>query len=155
MIFSDKRDESFIEGSQRMLSDKIEGKSGSSGGVSSGKYVYEQLRHRGAELGLGCERWHNSIFTALRKSDKRVWELLANEFGRRRDSIQLLAAENECSKAVLAALGSVVQNKTAEGCISGRLHGGCEVVDRIEQLAIMRAKSIGDRCAPALTRPAI
>lgn len=104
--------------------------------------VYELLRDRDTEVKWCCERWHSSIFMALRESDRRVWELVSKEFERRRDSIQLLAAENQCSKAVLAALGSVVQNKTAEGMVGGRLHGGCEVVDRIEQLAIVRAQEV-------------
>jgi len=125
-----------------MSADKIEGRSGLSGKVGSGENVYEQLRDEDSSLAQGCERWHNGIFAALRQADKRVWELVASEYERRRNSIQLLAAENECSKAVLAALGSVMQNKTAEGSISDRRHGGCEVVDRIEQLAIMRAKEV-------------
>ncbi len=103
---------------------------------------YELLRAETAGPGGRCEKWHNEIFSALKQADKRVWELLAGEFSRRRNSIQLLAAENECSKAVLAALGSVMQNKTAEGGISDRRHGGCEVVDRIEQLAVVRAKEV-------------
>jgi len=94
-----------------MSADKIEGKSGLGGKVGSGEYVYEQLRDEDGRLEQGCERWHKGMFTALRQADKRVWELVAGEYGRRRNSIQLLAAENECSKAVLAALGSVVQNK--------------------------------------------
>ncbi len=125
-----------------MLNDNIEGKSGLGSKVGAGECVYEQPRDEGGVLEQECERWHNGIFSALRQADKRVRELVAGEFGRRRNSIQLLAAENECSQAVLAALGSVVQNKTAEGCISDRHHGGCEVVDGIEQLAIMRAKEV-------------
>ena len=47
---------------------------------------------------------------------------------------------NTCSPAVLAALGSVIQNKTTEGFIGARFHGGCQVVDQVEELAIKRAK---------------
>lgn len=108
----------------------------------SKKYVYEFLKDKDTELRRHCEHWHSSIFTALGEADKRLWQLVAREYERRRDSIQLLAAENQCSKAVLAALGSVVQNKTAEGGISARLHGGCSVVDEIERLAVMRAKEV-------------
>ena len=54
--------------------------------------------------------------------------------------MQLMAAENQCSMAVLAALGSVLQNKTAEGFVGGRMHGGCDVVDDVEGLAVSRAK---------------
>jgi glycine hydroxymethyltransferase len=104
--------------------------------------IYEPLREKGTEIKWACERWHNSIFTALRETDEPVWQLVAQEFGRRKKSIQLLAAENQCSKAVLAALGSVLQDKTAEGPVDGRLHGGCGVVDQLEQIAIDRAKQV-------------
>jgi len=53
-----------------------------------------------------------------------------------------VAPENICSPAVLAALGLVVQNKTAEGSVGNRLHSGCEVIDRIEKLAVNRAKGV-------------
>lgn len=125
-----------------MSADKNEGRSGLGSEVGSVEYVYEQLQDEVSRLGEGFERWHNNIFAALRQADKRIWELVANEYERRRNSIQLLAAENECSKAVLAALGSVMQNKTAEGSIPDRHHGGCDVVDKIEQLAITRAKEV-------------
>jgi glycine hydroxymethyltransferase len=86
------------------------------------------------------EEYHNGQIGALREADAQVYELIAAEYGRLQNSIELLAAENQCSRAVLAALGSVVQNKTAEGFPGARLHGGCEVVDDVERLAIARAK---------------
>ncbi|MCP4260947.1 MAG: serine hydroxymethyltransferase, partial [Planctomycetes bacterium] len=55
---------------------------------------------------------------------------------------QLIAAGNECSGAVIAALGSVFQNKTTEGFPGCRYHGGCEVVDHVERLATARAKEV-------------
>jgi glycine hydroxymethyltransferase len=125
-----------------MFADRIGSKRRLRKRIGSGEYVYEQLRDKDSKAEAGCECWHKGIFAALRQADKRVWQLVSGEYGRRRNSIQLLAAENECSKAVLAALGSVMQNKTAEGSISDRHHGGCEVVDRIEQLAVMRAKEV-------------
>jgi glycine hydroxymethyltransferase len=76
----------------------------------------------------------------LKKADKKVYELVTKECQRQQKTLQLLAAENQCSAAVLAALGSAVQNKTAEGFPGARLHGGCEVVDEIEKLAVARAK---------------
>lgn len=76
----------------------------------------------------------------LKRADKKVYELVTKECQRQQKTLQLLAAENQCSKAVLAALGSAVQNKTAEGFPGARLHGGCEVVDDIERLAVARAK---------------
>ncbi len=86
------------------------------------------------------EEYHEGQFGALREADARVYELITKEYERLQTSIELLAAENQCSQAVLAALGSVVQNKTAEGFPGARFHGGCEVVDDVERLAIDRAK---------------
>ena len=97
----------------------------------------------GRESGGGvveCEEYHKGILDALRQTDLHVYELLRAEYERLANTIQLIAAENQCSQAVLAALGSVVQNKTTEGFIGARYHGGCEVVDDIEALAIARAK---------------
>jgi glycine hydroxymethyltransferase len=85
------------------------------------------------------EEYHKGIFGALEEADKEVCRLIAKEYQRRQNTLQLIAAENQCSMAVLAALGSVVQNKTAEGYPGARLHGGCEVVDEIERLAVARA----------------
>jgi glycine hydroxymethyltransferase len=86
------------------------------------------------------EEYHNGQFTALGETDAQVYELITREYERLQNNIELLAAENRCSRAVLAALGSVVQNKTAEGFPGARHHGGCEVVDDVERLAIARAK---------------
>jgi glycine hydroxymethyltransferase len=77
---------------------------------------------------------------ALKEADAQVYGLIAKEYGRLQNNIELLAAENQCSRAVLAALGSVVQNKTAEGFPGARFHGGCEVIDDVERLAVARAK---------------
>jgi len=84
--------------------------------------------------------YHQRQFSALNTADPQVYQLIAKEYERLRNTIQLLAAENQCSPAVLAALGSVLQNKTAEGFPGARLHGGCEVVDDVERLATVRAK---------------
>jgi glycine hydroxymethyltransferase len=86
------------------------------------------------------EEYHKGQFGALRETDAQVYELLTKEYERLQNSIELLAAENQCSRAVLAALGSVVQNKTAEGFPGARFHGGCEAVDDVERLAVVRAK---------------
>ncbi|MFZ0035073.1 MAG: hypothetical protein WAK60_08825, partial [Sedimentisphaerales bacterium] len=61
------------------------------------------------------EEYCEGQFSALRETDAQVYELIAKEYERLQNNIELLAAENQCSQAVLAALGSVVQNKTAEG----------------------------------------
>jgi glycine hydroxymethyltransferase len=87
-----------------------------------------------------CEEYHESIFSVLREQDGQIYELITKEYERLENTIQLVAAENRCSRAVLAALGSVIQNKTAEGFAGARLHGGCEVIDKIERLAVDRAK---------------
>ncbi|GAH27858.1 unnamed protein product, partial [marine sediment metagenome] len=89
---------------------------------------------------LSCKGYHEGIFSALKEADGEVYELIRREYERLQNSIQLVAAENRCSPAVLAALGSVVQNKTAEGFVGARMHGGCEVVDDVEALAVARAK---------------
>jgi len=89
---------------------------------------------------VDCELYHKDLLQALRQEDAHVYELLVREYERQQQSLQLIAAENQCSRAVLAALGSVVQNKTTEGFVGGRYHGGCEVVDDIEMLAMSRAK---------------
>jgi glycine hydroxymethyltransferase len=90
------------------------------------------------------ETYHDEISAVLKQIDPQIHELISKEYKRQQSTLQLLAAENQCSQAVLAALGSVVQNKTAEGFPGARLHGGCEVVDEIETLAIARAKQAFD-----------
>ncbi len=89
---------------------------------------------------LSSQQYHEAILGALKESDGQVYQLLKREYGRRQNTLQLVAAENQCSMAVLAALGSIIQNKTAEGFVGARLHGGCEVVDDVEGLAVSRAK---------------
>ena len=86
------------------------------------------------------EEYHKGQFDDLKESDAQIYELIAKEYARLQNNIELLAAENQCSRAVLAALGSVVQNKTAEGFPGARFHGGCEVIDDVERLAVARAK---------------
>ncbi len=87
-----------------------------------------------------AQAYHEDIFSALKEQDSRVYELITKEYERLQSTLQLIAAENQCSRAVLAALGSVVQNKTSEGFPGARYHGGCEIVDDVERLAVARAK---------------
>jgi len=87
-----------------------------------------------------AQAYHEDIFSALKEQDSRVYELITKEYERLQSTLQLVAAANQCSKAVLAALGSVVQNKTSEGFPGARCHGGCEIVDDVERLAVARAK---------------
>jgi len=88
------------------------------------------------------QAFHEDIFSTLRKNDSRVYELITKEYERLQSTLQLLAAENHCSRAVLAALGSVIQNKTTEGFPGARYHGGCGIVDEVEKLATARAKEV-------------
>jgi len=102
------------------------------------KESYESSEVQNA--GQGFREYHEGANEALRFSDSAVYDLIAREYERQQNCIPLIAAENQCSRAVLAALGSVVQNKTTEGFVGRRYHGGCGVVDEIETLAIERAK---------------
>ncbi|TFG49673.1 MAG: serine hydroxymethyltransferase [Candidatus Brocadiia bacterium] len=86
------------------------------------------------------EALHAGQLEALREEDSEIYGLIEKEYKRQRRTLALIAAENQCSKAVLAAIGTVVQDKTTEGFVGARFHGGCEVVDDIETLAVERAK---------------
>jgi glycine hydroxymethyltransferase len=84
-----------------------------------------------------------TFFTAdVSQSDPEVYAAIAGELGRQRNQIELIASENIVSKAVLQAMGSVLNNKYAEGYPGKRYYGGCEFVDIAEQLAIDRAKKL-------------
>jgi glycine hydroxymethyltransferase len=74
------------------------------------------------------------------KRDKQIFDLINEELNRQQHGIELIASENFVSKQVIKAMGSCLTNKYAEGLPSKRYYGGCEVVDKIEQLAIDRAK---------------
>jgi len=89
---------------------------------------------------ISSQEYHESILGALKEQDEQIYDLITREYERLQNSLQLIAAENQCSRAVLAALGSVVQNKTTEGFPGARFHGGCEFVDDVERLAADRAK---------------
>lgn len=78
----------------------------------------------------------------LAATDPVVADLLAQELQRQRDHLELIASENFASPAVMAAQGSVLTNKYAEGLPGKRYYGGCEVIDAVEQLAIDRAKAL-------------
>ncbi|WP_053850761.1 serine hydroxymethyltransferase [Streptomyces sp. NRRL B-24085] len=78
----------------------------------------------------------------LARQDPELAEILLGELDRQSSTLQLVAAENFCSPAVLAALGSPLANKYAEGYPGARHHGGCEIVDVAERLAVDRAKTL-------------
>jgi glycine hydroxymethyltransferase len=81
---------------------------------------------------------------ALRDADPEIAELIEEEITRQNDGIELIASENFVSPAVMEAMGSPLTNKYAEGLPGKRYYGGCEVVDKVEQLAIDRAKQLFD-----------
>ncbi len=78
----------------------------------------------------------------LAQTDSAIAEIIQLELQRQREHLELIASENFTSPAVLAAQGSVLTNKYAEGLPGKRYYGGCEFIDRAEQLAIDRAKKL-------------
>ncbi len=82
----------------------------------------------------------NSDF--LNEQDPAVGELIGKELKRQQDHLEMIASENFTSPAVMAAQGSVLTNKYAEGLPHKRYYGGCEFVDEIEQIAIDRVKQL-------------
>jgi len=81
-------------------------------------------------------------FGALQDTDPEIAGVVLDELTRLRSGLQLIASENFTSPAVLAALGSTLSNKYAEGYPGKRYYGGCEVVDVAEQIGIARAKAL-------------
>ncbi len=78
------------------------------------------------------------------KTDTKLFNLIDREYQRQKQGIELIASENFVSEQVLAAMGSCLTNKYAEGYPGKRYYGGCEVVDEVEQLAIDRLCEIYD-----------
>ena len=78
----------------------------------------------------------------LKETDPEVYQAIEQERQRQQDHVELIASENYVSPAVLAADGSVLTNKYAEGLPGARYYGGCEYVDIVERLAIERAKKL-------------
>jgi glycine hydroxymethyltransferase len=81
-------------------------------------------------------------FDALSQQDPEIAEVVLDELERLRGGLQLIASENLTSPAVLAALGSTLSNKYAEGYPGRRYYGGCQVVDRAEEIGIARTKEL-------------
>ncbi|HEY0777847.1 MAG TPA: serine hydroxymethyltransferase [Gemmatirosa sp.] len=79
---------------------------------------------------------------ALAETDPEIAQLIGEEIERQNDGLELIASENFVSPAVLEAMGSPLTNKYAEGLPGKRYYGGCEVVDRVEQIAIDRGKQL-------------
>lgn len=82
------------------------------------------------------------MYEAVKREDPAVYNAIMEEFSRQQNRIELIASENFASPAVMQAQGSILTNKYAEGYPSRRYYGGCEYVDKIETLAIERAKEL-------------
>ena len=88
------------------------------------------------------ESFYGPDFSLLSKQDPDIAAVLLSELKRQQTNLQLIASENFTSRAVLAALGSTLSNKYAEGYPGKRYYGGCEEVDKAEVIAIERAQSL-------------
>ena len=88
------------------------------------------------------ETFYGPDFNLLSKQDPDIAAVLLSELERQQNNLQLIASENFTSRAVLAALGSTLSNKYAEGYPGKRYYGGCEEVDKAETIAIDRAKDL-------------
>jgi glycine hydroxymethyltransferase len=88
------------------------------------------------------ETFFGPDFQALEEQDPEIAAILISELERQRQNLQLIASENFTSPAVLAALGSTLSNKYAEGYPGKRYYGGCEEVDKAEVIGIARAKEL-------------
>jgi glycine hydroxymethyltransferase len=86
--------------------------------------------------------YYGPDFDKLQKQDPEIASVILSELDRQRDGLQLIASENFTSSAVLAALGSTLSNKYAEGYPGKRYYGGCEEVDKVEVIGIERAKQL-------------
>ena len=91
-------------------------------------------------------------FDEVKNFDAEVAKAMSDELGRQQDHIELIASENIVSKAVMAAMGSILTNKYAEGYPGKRYYGGCEYVDVVEDLARERAKELFG-CEYAIVQP--
>lgn len=78
----------------------------------------------------------------VRQYDPEIGDIMMKELARQRNNLELIASENIVSEAVMAAMGSVLTNKYAEGYPGHRYYGGCEYVDMIENICIDRAKKL-------------
>jgi glycine hydroxymethyltransferase len=82
------------------------------------------------------------MMSLLKKADPKIHKIIQDETRRQEEGLELIASENYVSEAVLEAQGSVLTNKYAEGYPGKRYYGGCEEVDKVEALALTRAKAL-------------
>lgn len=107
--------------------------------LASGRERPEPSPYSGS---MGGGRFYGPDFELLEERDPELARVLLDEVERVRGGVQLIASENLTSPAVLAALGSALSDKYAEGYPGNRYYGGCEVVDRAERLAVRRAREL-------------
>jgi glycine hydroxymethyltransferase len=88
------------------------------------------------------QEYYGPDFTALQNQDPEIAAVVISEMERQRHGLQLIASENFTSPAVLAAMGSTLSNKYAEGYPGKRYYGGCEEVDKVEVIGNERAKQL-------------
>ncbi|MTA49087.1 MAG: serine hydroxymethyltransferase, partial [Actinobacteria bacterium] len=88
------------------------------------------------------QEYYGPDFTALQNQDPEIAAVVISELERQRNGLQLIASENFTSPAVLAAMGSTLSNKYAEGYPGKRYYGGCEEVDKVEIIGNERAKQL-------------
>ncbi|MFM8191004.1 MAG: serine hydroxymethyltransferase [Candidatus Nanopelagicus sp.] len=88
------------------------------------------------------EKYYGPDFNSLERQDPEIASVLLFELERQRKNLQLIASENFTSSAVLAAMGSTLSNKYAEGYPGKRYYGGCEEVDKVEVIGNERAKAL-------------
>jgi len=118
--------------------------------IGQGRAVYEKCRETIARALPAILKKINAMTTtesanepgALAATDPQIAEAIAQERERQFEHIELIASENFTSQAVMQAQGSCLTNKYAEGYPGRRWYGGCEFVDRVETLAIRRAKEL-------------
>ena len=91
---------------------------------------------------MSTDTFFGPDFDALTAQDPDIAAVLLSELERQRHNLQLIASENFTSPAVLAAMGSTLSNKYAEGYPGKRYYGGCEEVDKVEIIGIERAKEL-------------
>ncbi len=112
--------------------------------MSVNSFAQQSVAQNAAGEDVGLAPWTElpDPRQALAASDPEIYEAIELERGRQFAGIELIASENYVSPAVLAAMGSVLTNKYAEGYPGKRYYGGCEFVDIAERIAIARAKQI-------------
>ena len=81
-------------------------------------------------------------FNSLMMEDNEIYQLIIEEKERQQNTLEMIASENFTSRAIMEAMGSYLTNKYAEGYPNKRYYGGCEIIDKIENLAIERAKQL-------------